>query len=394
MTHDDGERRDDASIEAARSRFRDCMPIARRYAYFDHAAVSPLPEPVRNAIQSWCDEATEHGDLRWPRWAEEVESLRRDAAELTGAAPEEIALVRSTSHGIGIVAEGLPWREGDNVVLPADEFPSNQYPWLALAEQGVEVRRVPLRDGRLELADLEAACDRRTRIVAISWVSYWGGRRTDPAEAAELAHRKGALLFLDAIQGLGVFPLDVRAAEVDFFAADGHKWLLGPEGAGLFYCRRDHLDRLRPTGVGWNSVVHAMRFDRIEPNWKPSAARFEGGSQNMVGMIGLRASLGMLRRLGIATVAEAVLRYTDDACKRLRRIGAEIVSDRRPGVASGIVTFTLPGVDPEEARRRCAAAGVVLSCRAGRLRISPHGYNNESDLERLIAVLRECRGNA
>jgi len=376
---------------ATRARFRAAMPITERYAYFDHAAVSPLPEPVRAAIRLWCDEAAEQGDLRWPRWAEEVESLREEAAALVAAAPEEIALVRSTSHGIGIVAEGFPWREGDNVVFPADEFPSNQYPWLALAERGVEARRVPLRDGRLELADLEAACDRRTRIVAVSWVSYRSGRRIDPAEAADLAHRKGALLALDAIQGLGVFPLDVRAAEIDFFAADGHKWLLGPEGAGLFFCRREHLDRLRPTGVGWNSVVQAMRFDHIEPNWKPAAARFEGGSQNMVGMIGLRAAVGLLRDLGIAKVAHSVLRFTDHACDRLRQIGAEIVSDRRPEAASGIVTFTLPGTDPENVRRRCLSAGVVLSCRSGRLRISPHGYNDDGDLERLIEVLQVCR---
>ncbi len=381
----------DRDAIATRARFRAVMPIAERYAYFDHAAVSPLPQPVRAAIRMWCDEATEQGDLRWPRWAEEVESLRREAASLLAAAAEEIALVRSTSHGIGIIAEGFPWREGDNVVFPADEFPSNQYPWLALAERGVEARRVPLRDGRLELADLEAACDRRTRIVALSWVSYWSGRRIDPADAADLAHRKGALLALDAIQGLGVFPLDVRAAGIDFLAADGHKWLLGPEGAGLFFCRREHLEGLRPTGVGWHSVVQAMRFDRIEPEWKPTAARFEGGSQNMAGMIGLRAAVGLLRDLGIEAVARNVLKFTDLACDRLRQIGAEIISDRRPEAASGIVTFTLPGMDSEDVRRRCLSAGVVLSCRSGRLRISPHGYNDDGDLERLIDVLRHCR---
>ncbi|MGQ9822381.1 MAG: aminotransferase class V-fold PLP-dependent enzyme [Thermogutta sp.] len=394
MTQDGFATGECVSAEETRRRFRARMPVADRFAYFDHAAVAPLPQPVGDAIRRWCEEATAYGDLRWPRWAEEVELLRTEAAALVNAAPEEIGLVRNTSHGIGIVAEGFPWKEGDNVVFPADEFPSNQYPWLALARRGVEARRVPLRDGRLELADLEAACDRRTQILAVSWVSYWSGRRWDPAELAALAHRTGALLFLDAIQGLGVFPLDVHEAEIDFLAADGHKWLLGPEGAGLFYCRREHLDRLNPTGVGWNSVVHAMRFDHIEPNWKPSAARFEGGSQNMAGMIGLRAAVGLLRQLGIATIADAVLRFTDHACERLRQLGAEIVSDRRAGTASGIVTFTLPGADPDDVRRRCAAAGVVLSCRAGRLRISPHAYNDESDLDRLIAVLRECRRSA
>ncbi len=381
-------------VTSLRTRMRAWMPVAERYAYLDHAAVSPLPQPAREAIRRWCDEATEHGDVRWPRWAEECEALRQEAAAMIGAAAEEVALVRNTSHGVGIVAEGFPWREGDNVVLPADEFPSNQYPWLAVRDRGVEVRRVPLRDGRLELADLEAACDRRTRLVTLSWVSYWSGRRTDPAEAADLAHRHGALLFLDAIQGLGVFPLDAHQAEVDFLAADGHKWLLGPEGAGLFFCRRQHLDLLRPTGVGWNSVVQAMRFDQIVPDWKPTAARLEGGSQNMVGMIGLRAAVGMLRELQVPRIAVTVLDITHRACQRLRSLGAEIVSDRRSDAASGIVTFVLTGVDPDEARRRCLAADVVLSCRSGRLRISPHAYNDDSDLDRLIDALRRCRAAA
>jgi selenocysteine lyase/cysteine desulfurase len=201
---------------------------------------------------------------------------------------------------------------------------------------------------------------------------------------AEIAHARGALLFLDAIQGLGVFPLDVRQTGVDFLAADGHKWLLGPEGAAVFYLREEHLDRLRPLGVGWNSVVHAHDFTRIELDFKRSASRYEGGSQNMAGLIALAASLRLLLSFGPAALAKRILEVTDLACQRLEEAGAVVLSDRRPEHASGIVLFDLPGRDPQAVRRQCLDRGVVLSCRAGRLRISPHAYNNAEDVDRLV----------
>jgi cysteine desulfurase/selenocysteine lyase len=219
-------------------------------------------------------------------------------------------------------------------------------------------------------------------------VSYSSGWRNDVDRLAEIAHGCGALLFLDAIQALGVFPLDVRRTPVDFLAADGHKWLLGPEGAGIFFTRREHLDRLRPIGIGWDSVVHAHDYGRIELVLKDSAARYEGGSKNTSGMIALQASLRLLARFGARALAARIGEITDLACRRLAEIGAVIVSDRSVEHRSGIVAFELPGKEPNEVRRRCLEAGVVLSCRAGRLRISPHAYNDPSDVDRLIEALR------
>ena len=217
--------------------FRQQMPVAQRWAYFDHAAVAPLPERTRAAVTRWVDLAATEGDTVWPSWSNRVEQCRGLAARLIHAEPAEIALVHSTTEGITLVAEGYPWQPGDNVVTLDNEFPSNQYPWLNLASRGVETRRVPAVDGRVDLDRLADACDARTRIVTVSWVGYASGYRVDLDQVAELAHRKGALLFVDAIQGLGVFPLDVQKTPIDFLAADGHKWLLGPEGAGLFYLR-------------------------------------------------------------------------------------------------------------------------------------------------------------
>ena len=367
--------------------FRDQMPVVARWAYFDHAAVAPLPAPAAEAIADFSRQAAQDGDTVWPAWSARVETCRALAAELIGAQESEIALVHSTTEGISLVAEGVPWQPGDNVVTLENEFPSNQYPWLNLASRGVETRRVVAREGRVDLKELTAACDSRTRIVSASWVGYLSGWRTDLDTLAEVVHARGALLCVDAIQGLGVFPLDVSRTPIDFLAADGHKWLLGPEGAGVFYLRREHLDRLRPIGVGWHSVERASDYGHIELAFKQNAARYEGGTQNMVGFMGLAASLEVLATYGTAAVGQRVLEITDLACERLKSAGAVLYSHREGAHRSGIVSFEVPGQDSLALKKRLLAAGVVTSARSGKLRIAPHAYNNVDDVERLIGAL-------
>ncbi|MBN1587997.1 MAG: aminotransferase class V-fold PLP-dependent enzyme [Pirellulales bacterium] len=367
--------------------FRRQMPVAQRWAYMDHAAVAPLPEPARAAVLRWVDDASTNGDAHWPDWSSQVDAVRTTAARMLGCGEEEIALVKSTTEGINFVAEGYPWKPGDNVVTLADEFPANQYPWMNLADRGVETRRVPTERGQVDLDRLTAAMDERTRILTVSWVSFSSGWRNDVDRLARLAHDRGALLFLDAIQALGVFELNVVKTPVDFLAADGHKWMLGPEGAGLFYLRREHLDQLRPLGVGWHSVVHAHDFTRIELDLRRDASRYEGGSQNMVGMIALGESLKLLNSYGQAALSRRIIEMTDLACRRLDEIGATIATDRQPGHESGIVVFELPGRDSHELAKQCFNRDVILSCRSGRLRISLHAYNNEEDVGRLVDAL-------
>lgn len=367
--------------------FRRRMPAARRWAYFDHAAVAPLSGPAADSLNAWTSDVLENGDTHWPMWAGRLEQVRRQGAAMFNGTVEETALVRNTTEGINLVAEGFPWQPGDNVVLPADEFPSNRYPWQHLASRGVEARLVPMTGTEDDLQKIEAACDGRTRIVAASWIGYATGRRLDPAALAEVAHRNGALLFLDAIQGLGVFPLDVKAANVDFLAADGHKWLLGPEGAGLFYVRRELLDTLRPLGIGWNSVVDGHDFAQTQWRLKPTAARYEGGTPNMGGFVALGASLSLLAEYESAAVAERVLKLADATAEGLRKVGCVVHREACAERNSGIVSFELPERNPTLVRKHLLDAGVVVSCRAGRLRVSPHAYNNEDDVERLIAGL-------
>ncbi len=365
------------------------MPVTAQWAYFDHAAVAPLSGPAQAAINAWAADLASNGDADWKRWSDRVAEVRRLAARLLNAEPDEIALVRNTTEGINFVAEGFPWQPGDNVVVPEDEFPSNLFPWMHLRDRGVETRLVPNPDGKLDLDRLADLCDERTRIVAASWVGYASGWRNSLTDLAEIAHQRGALLFVDAIQGLGVFPLDVAKTKIDFLSADGHKWLLGPEGAGIFYLRREMLDVLRPLGVGWNSVIHSGDYTRRELNLRPTAARYEGGTWNMPGIMGLGASLELLLSFGVDSISQRVLEVTDLLCDRLAGQGGIVHSHREDEHKSGIVSFEMPGQDTFAVRRRCLEQGAVLSCRAGRLRASPHAYCDERDLVRLLAAVRE-----
>ena len=374
--------------------FRAQMPVTKNWAYFDHAAVAPLSLPTATALEKWSHQAVHHGDTQWPDWYAGAELTRQHAATMIGAHTDEIALVPNTTTGIHLVAEGFPWQAGDNLVTLSNEFPSNLYPWMNLQSRGVETRRVVVEHAAIDIDQILEVCDERTRIVSVSWVGYASGWRIDVNRLVEAVHNRGGLLFLDAIQGLGVFPLDVQQCGVDFLAADGHKWMLGPEGAGLFYIRKEHLNRLRPLGVGWHSVVHAFDFSHVDLNLRPTAARYEGGSQNMAGMLALGASLEFLTEMGVgtnaSTVADRVLQVTDASVDRLRRLGAIIHSDRKNiKHNSGIVSFSIPGKDPTEIRQRCLEQKVVLSCRDGRLRISPHAYVNEEDVERLCRAVSD-----
>jgi cysteine desulfurase / selenocysteine lyase len=375
------------SIENTRERLRQAMPVAGKWAYFDHAAVAPLSRPCSDAIAKWLAQATNEGDTTWLDWAAQLGDCRRAAAELIGAGESEIALLPNTTAGINLVAEGFPWQPGDNIVTLADEFPTNLYPWMNLAKRGVETRLVPTDNGYVTPEKIAKYCDTRTRVVSISWVGFANGYRRPLKPIADVAHEFGALFLVDAIQGLGVFPVDVDADEIDVLSADGHKWLLGSEGAGIAYIHPGWLERLAPVGIGWNSVVNAGSFDSIELKLKPHAGRYEGGTYNMAGFIGLGASIRLLLSLGIDKIAAAILDFNTTASKRLSEIGVVIHSPKTDENRSGIVSFEIPGHDPQQLRKHCLANGVALNCRSGRLRLSAHAYNNQTDLDRLIASL-------
>ncbi len=366
------------------SALREEFPVTRKWGYFDHAGVAPLSVPARDALLEYATDQTDNGVASVRRWIDRVVEVRRLAGQLLNADPCDVAFVKNTSEGIGLVAEGFPWQPGDNVVTAAEEYPANLYPWMNLASRGVELRRVP----RLSIDDIRAALDGRTRLLTLSFVEYASGLRNDLDALGLLCRERGILFFVDAIQGLGVFPIDVKRMPIDFLAADGHKWLLGPEGAGLFYIRRELIERLRCVGVGWNSVVGAFDFSTIDFTLKPHAGRWESGSPNVAGITALGASIKLLLDIGIPQVSDRVLALTDHFCDRATRAGLEIFSSRQPGENSGIVSLIVPGVDPKERVQRCRERGFIVNQRAGRLRVSPHCYNSFEEIDRLVEVLR------
>ncbi|MFO0218350.1 MAG: aminotransferase class V-fold PLP-dependent enzyme [Planctomycetota bacterium] len=379
------------------NQFRREMPVTTRWAYFDHAAVGAIPQLAFDRISRWSSEALLEGDAVWGSWDRLHQSTRETAARMVNASPKEISLVPNTSFGINLVAEGFPWQPGDNVVIPEHEFPSNIYPWMQLRQRGIELRTVPLDGVRVPIDAIVDAIDSRTRIVSASWVGYASGYRLDPLELGARVHERGALFFLDAIQGLGVFPLDVRQAPVDFFAADGHKWLLGPEGAGIFFLREEHLNLLRPLNIGWNSVAHGNDFSRVELTLRQSASRYESGTQNMAGFIGLGGSLETLHKYGLgpthSAIAERVLDLTDQLAERMLRADWRLGSDRtETAVKSGILAFEVPGVDSLGLKQQLHGERVVLSYRGGKLRLAVHAFNSEEDFDRLFSAVRKLTG--
>ncbi len=370
--------------------FRAEMPVCRRWAYFDHAAVAPISLRAQNALHEWGDDLVNNGLVNERRWNARVEEVRLLAARLINAEPLDVAFVKNTSEGIGIVAEGFPWQPGDNLVIAQEEYPANQYPWMNLKDRGVEVRAVASRpDGRLWIDDVVAAMDARTRVLSLSWVEFASGFRNDLDALGDFCRQRGVAFFVDAIQGLGIFPLDVQRTPIDFLAADGHKWLLGPEGAALFWIRRDWIDRLRAVDIGWNSVVGAKDFTKIDFRLKPHAGRYESGSLPVAGITALGGSLELLHDAGIESVSGRVLELTDYLCQRVaERKTPTVFSSRRPGDGSGIVSLAYS--DPKETAakvRLCRDNGIVVNKRAGRLRFSPHCYNSIEEIERLLEYL-------
>jgi cysteine desulfurase / selenocysteine lyase len=359
------------------------FPVARRWAYFDHAAVAPLPRRSGDVLRSWADDQEQNGVVHWLDWEAKLRALREKLARLINAHTDEIAFINSTTHGIGLVAEGFPWREGDSVVTAAEEYPSNIYPWMNLASRGVTLRTVPSRDGGVWVRDLVEAIDDSTRVLTISHVEFASGFRNDLDALSDACRTRGVALFVDAIQGLGPLVIDVERTPIDFLAADGHKWLLGPEGAGFLYVRRDWIERLRPLGVGWHSVVGTYNSPAVDFTLKPTAERWEGGSFNMPGLQAFGASVGLLLEVGPEAVSERILDRAEAVREIARSAGWTIHGSSRPRDLSGIVALEKPGTDPNAVVRSLRERGAAAACRRGRLRFSPHIYNNDDDMRRL-----------
>jgi cysteine desulfurase/selenocysteine lyase len=368
---------------------RDLFPTTRTHAFLNHAAVAPFSKPVADAMQqniAWRLDLGALGSME--EEDRPATHARRSAAELVGADEAEVCLTRNTSHGLNIVAAGLPWQPGDNLVTAQTEFPANVYPWRNLERKGVTVRFAPARDNRVLVDDVAALMDDRTRLVAISFVEFATGYRNDLVALADLCHTRGALLCVDGIQGVGALSLDVGQVPLDFLAVGGPKWVMGPIGTGFLFIRRQHFSTLDPAMAGWMGTTDSHEFFRYDLPWREDARRFEEGSLNRVGAAGLDAAIKLLLSVGLETIEQRIMALTDRLIEGLRQRGYRVISpvacqDER----SGIVSFQHEQHDPEQLAQGLTEAKVVVSRRGMLIRVSPHFYNNEDDIDRLLSAL-------
>jgi selenocysteine lyase/cysteine desulfurase len=362
--------------------------------YFNHAACAPLARPVVEAIQGFVEEGARQGSIGFAGWLERRERARSAAARLLGAGADEVAFTTSTSQGLLTVAEGLSWRAGDRILVVEGDFPANLVPWYRQARRGVQVTALPRREGRVEAASILDAVDARTRLVAVPWVLYDNGYRLDLAAlGAGLAARnrtaeRPALLCVDAIQGLGAFPMDVERWGIDFLSADSHKWMLGLEGIGVFYCRRSALAELDSPFVSWWS--HAEPFAPWTPDaaLQPDARRFEYASMPTVGIYALHAALELLLAAGPERMEARILELTSALAEGLAERGWRLHSPLdSTSERSGIVAASHPALPAGAVVGRLAQAGISAAARAGTVRFSPHAWNTGDEVQTVLERL-------
>ncbi len=367
--------------------FAQLFPSTRRLCYLNHAAIAPWPSTVSQAVQAFAEENTQFGARDYDAWMAREDDCRQRFADLLNASGDDIALLKNTSEGLSVVAQGLPWQAGDNIVIPDCEFPSNWLPWAKLESRGVELRSCDIHVAEPEQA-LQQACDERTRLVAVSAIQYADGLRLQLPRLGRFCRQHGILFCVDAIQQLGMLPLDVQACQIDFLSADAHKWLLGPEGLAVFYTRPEVREQLQLNQTGWRQMDNPFQFQRDV--WEPSATarRFEPGSPNMLGIVATHAALGLLLEIGMSQVAQAALGNAEYLRSQLAaRDDIEILGPQAPERRSAIVNFRPRGLSPKKLYQDLREARVISALRGAGIRLSPHFYQSTELLDQGLAKI-------
>jgi selenocysteine lyase/cysteine desulfurase len=334
-------------------------------------------------MQALAQDALDYGSEHYAKWMETYHGLRVATARLINADPGEIAIVKNTSEGIATVATGIAWKPGDVVVAFNEEFPSNFYPWKRLEASGIEVRWLSIFD---DLDRIDAAC-KGARLLAVSYVQYLSGYKVDLNAIGEICARHHCLFLVDAIQGMGAFPIDVRAARIDALAADGHKWLLGPEGCGVLYVRQEVQNEIQPIEFGWTNVAKYFDYSSRDMALRADAGRYECGTLNTIGCYGLRASIDFLLEVGIENTAPAIQALGDRIHEGVTALGFETLGHRTAATGAGIVSFRKPGVESQLIVRKLKDANIVAAPRQGWVRTAPHFYIAPEEIDRLLAEL-------
>ena len=363
--------------------YRDQFPVREHLVYLNHAAVAPLCRPAAEAMRALTDDGLRFGALHYDQWMAAHEGLRVAAAKLIGAHRSEIAIIKNTSEGINTVAMGLDWKPGDRVVTFAEEFPANYFPWRHLEERGVVVTWLSAND---PLDRIDEAC-RGARLLSISFVQYLTGYRAPLSAIGEICRRNQCIFMVDAIQGLGAFPVDVRASGIHALAADGHKWLLGPEGCGLLFVEHALQERISPIEFGWYNVARYADYTAHDTTLKADAGRYECGTLNTIGCYGLRAAIEFLLEVGIERINPVVTNIAGRIAAGVEAKGYELALERTPETASGIVSFRKPGTEARAIVHQLKTHNIIAAPRGEWVRTSPHFYVSPDEIDRMLEVL-------
>lgn len=362
---------------------RDEFPVCRNLIYLNHAAVSPLSRRAADAMRGLIDDTVGFGSLHYSDWMACYAGLRSAAAKLIGATPEEIAIVKNTSEGIATIALGFDWKPGDRMVAFTEEFPANYFPWARLEARGVEIDWLSIYD---PLEKIEAALP-GARLLAVSFVNYLSGYRVDLEAIGRLCRQHDCLFFVDAIQGMGAWPLDVEACRIDALAADGHKWMLGPEGNGVLYVRREWQSRIQPVEFGWTNQAKYFDYASRDMTLRSDAGRYECGTLNTVGCFGLRAALEFLLEVGLHEITPAIDALAQQLEDGVRAKGYQLFVPRTAATGSGIVSFKHPTLDARQIVQDLQTHNVLAASRQGWIRAAPHFYISPEDIERVLSLL-------
>ncbi len=369
---------------------REQFPVTKEYLFFDLANKCALPLFATRAIQAYAEKQQRTGGDK-EEWFRTIEEARTRFAELINASPEEIAILKNTSEGLNIAASGIPFKAGDNVLVNRSEHPNNIYCWLNLQRKGVEVRWAPTKNGEVAVEDLEATIDGATRAVPISLVTYAPGNRNDIRAISALCRRRGIYTVVDAVQGTGTLRIDVKELGPDMLSSSGHKGLFVPHGIGLFYCRKEIMADIAPAYVARAGMIRAVSVEHDTETYElrlaPTAARYEIGNNNYLGITVLNESLKFLLALGMDRVERRILELSGYLTRQLEAAGIEVLSPREESRRSAIVCFRAG--DPAGLHKWLLERKVITTCRRDSLRVSLGIYNTEDEIDAFVKLVRQ-----
>ncbi len=361
--------------------------ILKKYIYLDHAAVSPIPQRSVQAGYNFLNELSHESHTHFESWIEKIHHVKSTLANLLHCDQDEVTFIKNTSEGLLKVANGIDWKKGDNIVLFSNEFPSNVYPWQSLENRGVEIRFVPENEGAFHIEDIEQCIDHKTRLLSVSFVEFSTGYKNNLIEIGKLCHKRNIIFVVDAIQGLGAIPINVKDCHIDFLSSGGHKWLMSGMGIGCFYANLSSIDKLSHYIYGHGAVDSHIDFLNYKLSPRNTAQRFDDGLFNIAGIYTMDASLNLLLEVGIENIYNHIKGVTDYLISNLYAKGYKILSPAQIDSRSGIISFYSDIHKSDDIFKLLKKNNIIISNRRNAIRVSTHFYNTNKDIDQLLSIL-------